>query len=134
MTVVVLMTMATPPCPFQTNKVGQTTATIYTLDSSRVERPDNTATHGLETQAQALPVSFLTWASRRALAWSSPMRGKCFLSPSNAAAATTPDCRMPPPSAFRTRRARLMKSSEPATAEPTGAPNPDSAARKGTAG
>ena len=40
------------------------------------------------------------------------------------AAASTPTWRMPPPSIFRTRRARATNSREPHTSEPTGAPRP----------
>ena len=40
------------------------------------------------------------------------------------AAAMTPACRIPPPTILRTRRARAMKSREPHTTEPTGAPSP----------
>lgn len=65
-----------------------------------------------------------TCARRLALELSSPMRGSCFLKPSRAAAATTPDCRMPPPSALRTRIARPINSADPAIADPTGALRP----------
>src|SRR5215468_3739819 len=40
------------------------------------------------------------------------------------AAARTPTCRMPPPTIFRTRRARATNSREPHTREPTGAASP----------
>src|SRR5215470_14983386 len=40
------------------------------------------------------------------------------------AAASTPTCRMPPPTIFRTRRARATNSREPHTREPTGAASP----------
>ena len=39
-------------------------------------------------------------------------------------AASTPACRIPPPSSLRVRRARLMKSREPTTSDPTGAQSP----------
>ena len=58
-------------------------------------------------------------------AWRGPRRaGPPASSATRPAAASTPAWRMPPPSILRTRRARAMKSREPHTSEPTGAPRP----------
>ncbi len=63
-------------------------------------------------------------ASRRAFRWSRTSSGGCFSSATSPAAASTPACRMPPPSILRKTRAFSMKAREPTTSEPTGAPNP----------
>src|SRR5499425_2835385 len=61
------------------------------------------------------------FARRLAFSWSSASRSTMVSSATIPAAASTPTWRMPPPSIFRTRRARAMNSRDPHTSDPTGA-------------
>ena len=63
-------------------------------------------------------------ASRRAWSWSSASRSTWWSRAYAAAAASTPTCRIPPPSRLRQTRASVTAASEPTIIEPTGAPRP----------
>src|SRR2546426_961837 len=63
-------------------------------------------------------------ARERALRWSSTRRSRISSSPTSAAAAMTPACRIAPPRSLRTRRAFATVSALPQRIEPTGAERP----------
>lgn len=71
-------------------------------------------------------------AKRRALSWSLRSVTSACSSPTRAAAASTPACRIPPPSSFRARQASATNSLRPASTAPAGAPRPCTATRRVT--